>query len=296
MLKAMDSALYGGIEAGGTKFICVVGTNSGKVQDKIQIPTTSPDETMQRVAEFFKNYPTIAALGVGSFGPIDLDPSSETYGCILQTPKQPWINYNLLAPLRNLCPRIALDTDVNCSAIGEQEYGAGKGQANFIYLTIGTGIGGSCVVDNKILKGATHSELGHMFVPLNPEDQFAGSCPYHGNCFEGLASGPSIQKRWGSKPATLAKEHQAWDLESKYIAYALVNIITIVVPQRIILGGGVMNHEGLLERIQKQVPELLGQYIHIDALRQTPNDYICLPQLGEMSAAVGAIHMASQLP
>jgi fructokinase len=248
---------------------------------------------MSRVTEFFSNHSNISAIGVGSFGPIDLNPASQTYGHILHTPKQAWVNYDLLTPLKVISENLVLDTDVNCSAIGEHQYGAGKGLANFIYMTIGTGIGGSCVVGHSVVKGAAHSELGHMFVPYGANDEkFAGVCPYHGNCLEGLASGPAIEKRWGMKPELLPDDHQAWDLEARYIADGVANVIMVVMPQRIILGGGVMHNKGLLERIQKQVPALLGEYTAIDEL--THSDYIVLPQLGGLSAARGALHMASQ--
>jgi len=291
----MNNQLYGGIEAGGTKFICVVGTHSGEIQEQTQIPTTSPEETILRIAEFFKKHPAVTTIGVGSFGPIDLNSASPTYGHILHTPKRAWVNYDLFASLRHISPNLVLDTDVNCAAIGEQEHGAGKGLTDFIYITVGTGIGGSCVVGNTILKGAAHSELGHMFVPWTGDEQkFTGVCLYHGNCLEGLASGPAIQKRWQTEPESLTDDHPAWDLEAKYLAYAIANLIMVVMPQRIILGGGVMHHQGLLERIQKQVPLLLAEYIAIDELTRSAADYIVGPKLGELSAAVGALHLASQ--
>ena len=200
----MNNALYGGIEAGGTKFICVVGNSAGEVQEHVQIPTTTPEETMSQVVDFFQNYPNIQAIGIGSFGPVDLNQSSETYGSILNTPKQGWVNYNLLQPLRSITTHLMLDTDVGCAALGESWHGAGKDLENLIYLTVGTGIGGSCLVNRRILRGVTHSEIGHMYVPYVAGDEaFAGVCPYHGNCFEGLASGPAIQKRWDTEPQLL---------------------------------------------------------------------------------------------
>lgn len=287
----MDDTLYGGIEAGGTKFVCVVSDARGHVQDDIQIPTLSPNETMRQVIDFFRKYPQLEAIGLGSFGPIDLNMESETYGSIRNTPKLEWVDYDIASQLKTLGVKVFVDTDVNCAAVGEQHFGVGKGLDSFLYLTVGTGIGGSYVNQNQILKGMAHSEIGHMYVPkVSGDENFEGVCAYHHSCLEGLASGPALQKRWGMEPTLLGNEHQAWDMEAHYLGLAICNLIMILMPERIIIGGGVMNHKGLVSAIQEYVVQLLGDYIAVDVM----NDYIVLPQLGELSAAIGAIHGATQ--
>jgi fructokinase len=290
----MKNTLYGGIEAGGTKFICAIGNDAGEIFEHIQIPTTSPEETIAQVAEFFRNHPDIKSIGVGSFGPIDLNTKSNTYGRLLNTPKEAWARFNLLASLKVLNVNISLETDVNCSAIGEYTYGAGKDLESVVYLTVGTGIGGSCIVGEKILKGVSHSEMGHMYVPrVIGDENFEGVCPYHMNCFEGLASGPSLQKRWETDPQNIPSNHIAWDIEAQYLAFGLSNLVTILMPNRIIIGGGVMNHQGLIESIQKNLVDKLSGYVSIDEITNSINDYIVLPQLGDLSPVVGAIRLAS---
>ena len=238
--------LFGGIEGGGTKFICAVGTEKGEILAETRFPTTTPDETLARAIDFFKEQiqtlGPLAAIGIASFGPLDPRPASATFGHILPTPKPGWSNADIVGPLRAAFDvPIGFDTDVNGAALGEWRWGAARGLDTFIYLTIGTGIGGGGLVNGELMHGLLHPEMGHIPLPHDKAlDTFEGNCPYHGDCFEGLASGPAMEKRWGTKAESLPPDHPAWDLEAHYIALALRSFICTLSPQRIILGGGVM--------------------------------------------------------
>jgi fructokinase len=235
--------VIGGVEAGGTKFICAVGDENGNVIERIQFPTTIPLETMPQVIDFFKKF-AVQAIGVGSFGPIDINPTSPTYGHITTTPKTKWRNFPIIQTIKKaLDVPIGFNTDVNAAALGEAASGAAKGLDSCLYITVGTGIGAGAVVNGQLLQGFSHPEMGHILIRRHPNDSYAGKCPYHRDCFEGLASGPAIEERWGKKGSELANQREVWELEAFYIAQALMQYILILSPQKIILGGGVMNQK-----------------------------------------------------
>ncbi|RMF63832.1 MAG: ROK family protein, partial [Bacteroidetes bacterium] len=222
-MPSSDSPCYGAVEAGGTKFVCAVGTGPDDVRALTRFPTTTPEETLARTLDFFRSQPEPpVALGVGSFGPLDPDPSSPTYGYITRTPKPGWSHTDVAGTLgRALGVPVAFDTDVNAAAVGEHRWGAARGLDTFIYLTVGTGIGGGGLVGGRRLHGLVHPEMGHVLVPRAPSDDFAGHCPFHGACLEGMAAGPALQARWGRPGADLSADHPAWDLEAHYLAHGL---------------------------------------------------------------------------
>ncbi|MBK5091913.1 MAG: ROK family protein [Actinobacteria bacterium] len=291
------SVLYGGIEAGGTKFVCAVGTGPDDLHAEVKIPTTTPGETLALAIDFFKEQADLAAVGIATFGPVDLDPGSSTYGFITRTPKPDWSNTDLAGTVRRaLDIPVAFDTDVNGAALGENRWGAAKGLDTFIYLTIGTGIGGGGMSGGRLLHGMIHPEMGHIRIPHDWErDPFPGVCPYHGDCLEGLATGPALEERWGRHSETLSPEHQAWDLEAHYLALALVNFIFTLSPQRIVMGGGVMEQRHLFPLIRQKVLELLNEYVQAPEVLDDIEGYIVPPGLGNRSGVLGAIALAQSL-
>lgn len=295
-------SLYGGVEAGGTKFVCVVGNGPEDIRLEERFSTTTPHETIEKMVKFFSHAEKelgerIQAFGVASFGPVDLDQTSETYGFITSTPKPGWKNADLIGPLRKKFGKpVYFDTDVNGAAIGERVWGAGKGLKQFIYITIGTGIGGGAIVEGKPLHGLIHPEMGHMLLPHDwIRDPFEGHCPFHGDCFEGMASGPAMKSRWGVSADTLPVNHPAWDLEAEIIASALQNLICVLSPERIILGGGVMQQPQLFPLIQNKVKEKLNNYVQSPAILDNIASFIVPPGLGTKSGMLGAIAMAKQI-
>jgi fructokinase len=296
-LNAIGSVLYGGVEAGGTKFVCAVGTGPDDVEQEIQFPTTSPSETVDRVTAFFQQWRgRLAGVGIGSFGPLDLRPESTTCGQITSTPKPGWGGVNLARMLEGfLAIPVTLDTDVNAAALGEYRWGAAQGLDTFIYMTVGTGIGGGGMVNGRLMHGLLHPEMGHIRVPhdLNA-DPFAGLCPYHGDCLEGLAAGPAIRARWGRSPESMPADHEAWELEAGYLALALANFIFTLSPQRIILGGGVMAQPCLMPLIREKVRGLLNGYVQTPEVEAGIDRYIVPPGLGKRAGMLGAIALAQQ--
>lgn len=290
--------LYGGIEGGGTKFNCILAYGPGQIVAEARIPTTSPEETLSQVIKFFRDHRGrgLSALGLANFGPLDLNPSSATFGYLTATPKKGWSNTDLLTPLRKAFGLpLGLDTDVNGAAYAEYLWGAAQGLDTFIYLTIGTGIGGGVMANGALLHGQTHPEAGHILLPHDVQrDPFAGVCPFHANCFEGLASGPAIQQRWGTPAEDLPENHPAWALEAEYIAAALMNEILLLSPQRIILGGGVMRAKWLFPLIHKRVRKLLAGYVSHPHLVEQIQTYIVPPELGSKAGVLGAIGLAQQ--
>ena len=289
--------LFGGIEAGGTKFICAVGTGPDDLKDVISIETTTPEETIGTVIEYLGKYKKeLSALGIGSFGPIDLRKDSATYGYITSTPKKYWGDTNIVGLLKkSFVLPIGFDTDVNAAALGEYRWGAAKGLTDFIYLTVGTGIGGGGMVNGKLLHGAAHPEMGHILIPHDVDlDPFPGKCPFHKDCLEGLASGPAIKVRWRASADTLKEDHPAWDLEAGYLAAAVVNFIFTLSPQRIILGGGVMGQKHLIKLVRQKVVKLMGDYGMFDAIRKDISNYIVLPKLGDNAGILGSIALAEK--
>jgi fructokinase len=292
---------FGGIEAGGSKFICVVGRGPGEVAGQAQIDTAAPDATLSRVIEFFRPYCDAGALhsiGIGSFGPIDQRRDSPTYGFITTTPKPGWQDTDLVGRIHAALPvSIAFETDVNAAALGEYTWGTSRGLDSALYVTIGTGIGGGFLKDGSPLHGLQHPEMGHIKIGHDLErDHFAGSCPFHGDCFEGLASGPAIEKRSGMRGEHLSDDDPFWDIEADYIASALVTYILVLSPKIIILGGGIMRRRFLLQNVRDRVLHSLGGYVRNALLIDHISSYIVPPALGGLSGVFGAIALAMRLP
>lgn len=292
---------FGGIEAGGTKFVCVVGTGPGDVAGERRFPTTHPDETIQRTIEFFEPHHRrgeLAAIGIASFGPVDLNPASPTYGYITTTPKPNWSQVDLRGRIQEaLKVPVAFDTDVNVAAFGEQYWTpANRALDPLVYMTVGTGIGVGVLANGHPVHGLVHPEAGHFPIPHDWQvDPFPGMCPYHGDCLEGLASGPAMNQRWGRPAEELPDSHPAWDLEAGYIALALENMIYAYSPQRIVLGGGVAKHPGLHGAIRHKVQQHLNGYVRSPMVLDKIDDYIVAPSLGDRSGVLGAIAMAISL-
>jgi len=293
-------ALYGGIEGGGTKFVCAVGAGPGDILAETRFPTTTPTETIQRAVDFFKQqevkFGKLDSIGFACFGPLDPKPDSATYGQILPTPKPGWSNSNVVGMLSSsFSIPIIFDTDVNGAALGESKWGSAQGLETFIYLTIGTGIGGGAYVEGKLLHGLLHPEMGHIPVPHDrARDPFDGTCPFHGDCFEGLASGIAIDKRWGQSADTLPSDHPTWELEAEYIALALASYSYVLSPQRIIIGGGVGQLPHLLDKVRQRTKELINGYIRSPAILENIESYIVNPGLGNQSGVLGAIALAME--
>lgn len=292
---------FGGIEAGGTKFVCMVGNDPDHILNEVRFPTITPCETVEKVIQFFLPYSKngeLAAVGIASFGPLDLNPDSPTYGYITTTPKPGWSQVDLYSEVqRRLNVPVAFDTDVNAAAFGEQYWiPQNRSLDPFVYITVGTGIGVGVIVNGVPLHGLMHAEAGHFALPHNlQKDPFPGVCPYHNDCLEGLASGLAMHTRWGQRPEELEGFDVAWDLETDYLALALVNLIYAYSPQRIILGGGVSRHPGLLEDIRCKVRQLINGYIQSPMLADRMDEYILPPALGNRSGGLGAIAMAKCL-
>ena len=282
----------GAIEAGGTKFVCGIGNENGEVIERISIPTTTPEETMGQVIDFFKNK-EVDAIGVGSFGPVDLDLSSPTYGFITSTPKKYWNQFDLVGELKKRFDvPIGFDTDVNAAALGESVWGAAKGLDSCLYMTVGTGIGVGAVAEGKLIHGMLHPEMGHILVRRHEKDTYQGSCPFHGDCLEGMAAGPAIEARWGRKGVDLAANSGVWELEAYYLAQALVNYILVLSPQKIIIGGGVMKQEQLFPLVRKHTVKLLNGYIQHENILKNIDQYIVPPGLGDNAGLCGALALA----
>lgn len=281
-------AIMAAVEAGGTKFNCGLGDENGNIIDQVSIPTTTPEETMKKVIEYFKDK-KFDVMGVGSFGPIDPIKGSKTYGHITKTPKAYWSDYNLIGELKkHFDVPMEFDTDVNGAALAEAWWGAGKGFKNVMYITVGTGIGAGATVDGKMLQGLTHPEMGHISVKRHPEDTFEGTCSFHGDCLEGMAAGPAIEKRWGKKGIELAEDNRVWEMVAYYLSQALVNYILILSPEKIIMGGGVMKQKQLFPLIHKNVKEMLNGYVDKKEILEDIENYIIYPGLGDYAGFIGS--------
>lgn len=290
---------FGGIEAGGTKFVCAVGTGPDDIRAQIRLPTESPDNTLGKVIDFFREQQQqheITAIGVASFGPVDPDPSSQTFGYITNTPKPGWANTAVAPMLRDAFGvPVGFDTDVNVAALGEHTWGAARDVDTFVYLTIGTGIGGGGMVDGKLMHGLIHPEMGHISIPHNWErDPFPGTCPFHGDCWEGLANGPAIEARWGQPGELLPTDHEAWSLEAHYLALGVTSIMMIMSPQLVVMGGGVMEQEHVFPLVHSEVKSLLNGYIQSPTILERIDSYIVPPALGGRSGVLGAIALAER--
>jgi fructokinase len=292
-------SVYGGVEAGGTRFVCAIGSSPDKIEMETSFATTTPQETIDRTIAFFKQYQRqepLSAVGVGSFGPVDLNPASPMFGYITATPKPGWANTEFLGQInRALAVPVGFDTDVNAAALGEATWGAAKGLETFIYMTVGTGIGGGGMVNGQLLHGLLHPEMGHLRLPHDlDEDPYPGACSYHGDCFEGLAAGPALLGRWGHRGEELPPDHPAWRLEAHYLALGLANLICILSPQRIILGGGIMKQTALFQMVRRNVQQLLNGYLQVPAILEHIDEYIVPAALGNRAGVLGAIALAKK--
>ncbi|MDD7044753.1 MAG: ROK family protein [Anaerococcus sp.] len=282
--------MYGSVELGGTKIRCAVFDEDGQMLDELRIETKDPDSNIKELVDYFKDK-DIKSLGIGAFGPIDIDVDSQTYGYVLETPKRLWRNYDLLGNIRKeLDLPIGFTTDVGASGIGEYRFGAGKDKKSSLYLTIGTGIGGSFIQEGKLLEGYAHPEMGHIEIPREAGDDVKSFCDYHDSCFEGLCAGPSIKLRTGENGQDLDKDHEVFDLLARYIAKALMTYSLILRPHIIIIGGGVANKEGMIEKIRKEFDRLNTGYIDLPA----SNEYIVFPELGNEAGLIGGFVLAKE--
>jgi fructokinase len=286
--------LYGGIEGGGTKFVCAIGSGPDDIREEIRFPTGNPEEAIGTAVAFFSKYKDLQAVGIACFGPLDANPKSPTFGYVTTTPKPGWAHTEFAGTVaRALGVPVGFDTDVNAAALGEHRWGAARNLDSCLYLTVGTGIGGGAVVEGKMIHGLMHPEMGHLRVPHDRQaDPYAGCCPYHGDCLEGLACGPAIEGRWGQRAETLPPDHPAWALEAHYLALGLSNTIVTLSPQRIILGGGVMDQRGLFPLIRREVQALLNGYIRSPMLEDEIDSYIVPPVLGNQAGVLGGIALA----
>lgn len=292
----------GALEAGGTKMVLAVGNEKGEIFEMISMPTKTPKETVPPMIKWFKEQ-KIEALGIGAFGPVDVNEESKTYGSILDTPKLAWVRFNLIEAMRDgmededgsflegLKVPMKIDTDVNGSCLGEMTFGAAKGLDSVLYLTVGTGVGAGIAIGGRLLHGMLHPEAGHILLDKHKDDKGSCVCPYHDNCLEGLAAGPSLEARWGKKGIELVDMPEVWELESHYLAKALVNYILTVSPKRIILGGGVMHQKQLFPLIREKVKSYLGGYIKTEELENL-DEYIVPNSLDDLQGVLGAIELA----
>ena len=285
---------FGGIETGGSKWKCAVGSGPDDLRAMETIATTTPEETIGRAVAFFEREAPVTAIGIGSFGPIDQKLSSATWGYITTTPKPGWAHADVGQEIRRrLSVPVAFDTDVNAAALGEHRWGACQGLDTFCYITVGTGIGGGGMAGGKLLHGLLHPEFGHMRIPHDRDaDPFDGVCPYHGDCWEGLASGRAIEARWGQPAASLDGDQAVWELEARYLALGLVSVMCVLSPERIVIGGGVAHHAGLLDLVRRDVLALMNGYLEANAVWDEIADYITLPGLGMEAGVLGAIALA----
>jgi fructokinase len=279
----------GAVEAGGTKFVCGVGDEDGRIGERVSFPTERPQDTVPRVIEFFRDK-GVEAIGVGSFGPLNLDPANPKYGYVTTTPKPGWADYPLLGTLREVFDvPFGWDTDVNAAALGEATWGAARGLDGCIYITIGTGIGMGVYTEGQLVHGLVHPEGGHILIRRHPDDPFAGSCPYHRDCLEGMAAGPAIEKRWGRKGGELPADHPAWDIEAFYIGQAVATAVLMLSPKKVVLGGGVMHQQQLFPKIRQEVLRNLNGYVSSEDVLQRADSYIVPPGLGDNAGLCGSL-------
>lgn len=281
--------MYGAIEAGGTKFVCAISDENFEIKERVSIPTTTPEETLSHVFEFFDQF-KLDSIGIGSFGPIDVNKKSATYGYVTTTPKVAWTNFDFLGAVKKRYEiPVGWTTDVNAAALGELKKGAAIGLDSCVYLTVGTGIGGGAVVNGELLAGYGHPEMGHMLVRLHPDESYGGFCPYHGNCLEGIAAGPAIEGRYGVKGHELADKIEVWQMEAYYLAQALMNYTLILSPERIVLGGGVMKQNQLYTLVREEFKKLMAGYVAVPPLEE----YIVAPGLGDNAGVTGCLLLAA---
>lgn len=292
--------MIGAIEAGGTKFCCALASDRNTILTSASFPTTSPTETLNRVRSFFQEaqlkHGTLQSLGLACFGPVGLDSNSHDFGHILNTPKSGWAHYPIVEALRtSLGVPVAFDTDVNGAALGEFHCGAGRGHSSLVYITVGTGIGGGAIIDGKILHGLIHPEMGHMQVPRHPDDNYRGHCPSHGDCLEGLACGPALGDRWNMAAEALTVDHPAWDIQADYLSSMCINLTAVLSPETIILGGGVMQYPGLLDKTRTRFLERFNDYLPLHQRLGSLDNYIQSPELSNQAGTVGALLLAESV-
>ncbi|EFM09546.1 ROK family protein [Paenibacillus curdlanolyticus YK9] len=281
--------IVGAIEAGGTKFVCGIGDETGAITERVSFPTEHPDVTMKHVIQFFQGK-GVEAIGIGTFGPIGLDPSQDDYGHVTTTPKPGWSGFDFLGTMKRAFDvPMGWDTDVNAAAYGEAKWGAAKGLDSCVYYTIGTGVGVGVYAEGKLVHGLVHPEGGHVLMRRHPEDSFEGACPYHGDCLEGMAAGPALEKRWQVKGSELAADHPAWAIEAYYIGQAVVNAVLMLSPRKVILGGGVMHQAQLFPLIRAEVKKQLNGYVSSKQLISDIDSYIVSPGLGDNAGLSGAL-------
>jgi fructokinase len=291
------SELVGGVETGGTWCVCALARGPEEIEAQEQFPTADPASTLARIVEFFRAHPGARAVGIGAFGPVDLEPSSATWGFVTSTPKPGWQHVSVAGVIRDqLRLPVAFDTDVGAAALAEHRWGAGRGVDSLCYLTVGTGIGTGLIIGGRPWHGLVHPEAGHMRIPHDRErDPFPGSCPTHGDCWEGLAAGGAIAARWQATPAELAPDHPAWALEAEYLALGILNLILVASPERVVVGGGVLEQPGLLAMVRARLPELLAGYLEAPELSSEIDRYLVAPELGDRAGVLGAIALAQGL-
>ena len=284
--------MLAGIEAGGTKMVCAVSDAELSLKGSAVFPTTTPEETIGEIINYFRKF-DIDAVGIGSFGPIDLNPKSPTYGNITKTPKTGWSDFDFVGVFKKAFGvPVGFDTDVNAAILGEVYKGAAYGCNNAIYITIGTGVGVGVYCNGGLVHGLVHPEAGHIPLNRHPEDSFEGSCPFHKNCVEGMASGPAIEKRWGKSPKLLIENDKVWELEAYYIAQAVASYILTYSPEKVILWGGVMHQDKLFDMVRSNVKEILNGYVHSEMVDSKIDQYIVKPALGEKPGITGALCLA----
>ncbi|CAN5907549.1 ROK family protein [soil metagenome] len=287
-----NSSMIAGVELGGTKTVVAIGSAAGSVIEEYRFPTTSPDETLGFAVNWLRARGCPESIGIAAFGPVGIVPQRENYGKILATPKPGWAGFSLTDALASAFPsaRLTLDTDVNAAVLAEAQIGAAAGQKDVVYITIGTGIGGGILSDGRLIHGALHPEFGHLKVPRQPGDEFPGVCPFHGDCLEGLASGPGIAARWGKPAHELPANHPAWETQAWYLAHGILSLLAIVSPARVIVGGGVSQAEGLHRQINEKLIEIAGGYFS----PVLTEDYVVPPALGQQAGIIGAFLLAAR--
>lgn len=288
------SRLYGGVETGGTWCVCALGSGPDRIERQEQFRTGGPEETLDRIVEFFRLGPRPAAIGIASFGPVDVHPDSPTWGYVTTTPKEGWQHVAVAPVVRDrLEVPVTFDQDVAAAALGEYRWGAGRGVRSLCYVTVGTGIGAGLLIDGTPWHGLVHPEVGHIRIPHDRDrDAFPGVCPTHGDCWEGLACGPALEQRWGVPASELPDEHPAWELEAQYLALGLLSIVCVFSPERVILGGGVMERRGLREKVAVRLRELIAGYLATPLLREEIDAFLVPPALGDEAGVLGAIALA----
>lgn len=287
--------MYGAIEAGGTKFVCAVVDEELSIIDTVTISTEEPEVTMKSAVEFFEGYDGIKSIGIGAFGPIEINPDSDRYGEILNTPKLKWRNFNIYKSLKEAFDiPIKIDTDVNAAALGEYMEGYGKGKRSALYITVGTGVGAGFVIEGKTLYGLTHPEMGHVLIRPMKGDDFEGFCPSHGNCLEGMVAGPAVEKRTGKKGHELSEDDKVWDYVADYLGQACMSFNLVLSPEVILIGGGVAQQAHLFPKIRAAFKKHMNGYMDHEVLNGDLDDYILYPKNGQKAGLIGAIYLAKQ--